>query len=239
MGRRPSVIPTMADGEATGATIGFMIAGAVAVLVVLGLLLIAERIKKHEKLNPEIARKFVHITVGSFVAFWPFWIPANVIYIICLGFISVDIFSRITGWFPSIHKVPRKTWGDVLFPVGIAATLWLANDPWIFTAAILHLSLADGFAALAGEKYGKTNAYKILGYKKTFAGNVAFFLISLAIVMGLIWFEPGSFSAIAAPVLLLVPLFATTIESLSVRGSDNILVPVLLTLLLNALQAAA
>lgn len=216
-----------------------MIAGLIAILVVFGILMLAEKIKKHESFNPEIARKFVHITVGSFVAFWPFFMPHWVIYTICIAFIIVDVVTRITGWFPSIHAVRRKTWGDVLFPIGIAGTLWLAQEPWIFTAAILHLSLADGFAALFGEKYGKTNSYKILGYKKTFAGNIAFFLISLSIMIGLVWFEPGSFSTIAAPTLFLVPLFATTIESLSVRGSDNIMVPILLTMLLNALQSAA
>lgn len=216
-----------------------MIVGLLAVIVVFAILMIGERIKKHERLNPEIARKFIHITVGSFVAFWPFFIPDNVIYLICLAFIAVILFTRLSGMFPSIHKVRRKTWGDVLFPIGIAMTLWLASDPWIFTAAILHLSLADGFAALFGEKYGKTNAYKILGYKKTFAGNFAFFIISLAITASLIWFEPGSFATIAIPTLFLVPIFATTIESLSVRGSDNILVPVLLTVLLNAMQTAA
>jgi phytol kinase len=216
-----------------------MIAGLLAIIVVFVLLMIAERIKKHERLNSEIARKFVHITVGSFVAFWPFFMSNDIIYAICAAFIVVIWVTRVSGLFPSIHKVPRKTWGDILFPVGIAGTLWLAHDPWIFTAAILHLSLADGFAALVGEKYGKSNAYKILGYKKTFAGNVAFFIISVAITTGLIWFEPGSFATIAAPVLFLVPVFATTIESLSVRGSDNILVPILLTWLLNALQADA
>ena len=216
-----------------------MIAGLVAVLIVFILLLLAEKIKKHERLNPEIARKFVHISVGSFVAFWPFFMSDYVIYCICAAFVAVILITRFSGLFPSIHKVPRKTWGDILFPVGIAGTLFLANDPWIFTAAILHLSLADGLAALFGEKYGKKNAYKILGYKKTLAGNAAFFVISAAITTGLIWFEPGSFATIALPTLFLVPIFTTTIEALAVRGSDNILVPILLTVLLNALQTAA
>lgn len=215
-----------------------MIAGAIAVLIVFFLLLVAEKIKKHERFNPEVTRKFVHITVGSFVAFWPFWMPDSVIYLICAAFIAVIVITRFSGLFPSIHKIPRKTWGDVLFPVGIAGTLFLANDPWIFAAAILHLSLADGFAALVGEKYGKKNAYKILGYKKTIAGNVAFFIISLGITTCLVWFGPGSFATIAAPLLFLVPIFTTTIESVSVRGSDNILVPILLTLLLDVFQSA-
>jgi dolichol kinase len=212
-----------------------MIAGALSVIAVFVLLMAAEQIKKRTRLNAEVARKFVHITVGSFVAFWPFFLSNSVIYFICAAFVAVILITRLSGLFPSIHKVNRKTWGDVLFPVGIAGTLLLAREPWIFTAAILHLSLADGFAALVGEKFGKTNAYKILGYKKTLAGNAAFFVISVGIVGGLLWFEPGTFAAITAPILLIVPAFATAIESLSVRGSDNIFVPILLTLLLNAL----
>lgn len=216
-----------------------MIAGLFAVLAVFILLVIAERIKKYEHLNAEIARKFVHITVGSFVAFWPFFIPYTVIYLICVAFMAVILITRFSGLFPSIHNVPRRTFGDVLFPIGIASTLWLADGPWIFTAAILHLSLADGFAALIGERYGKKNGYKILGYRKTLAGNMAFFLISMLITAVLIWFEPGSFANIATSVLILVPIFTTTVESLAVKGSDNLLVPITLTLLLNALQAAA
>ncbi len=213
-----------------------MIAGLISVGIVFVLLLLAEQIKKQERLNPEIARKFVHITVGSFVATWPFFMTSQTIYLICAAFLAVVIITRIGGLFPSIHKVRRKTWGDVMFPVGIAGTLWIANDPWIFTAAILHLSLADGLAALVGEKYGKTNAYKILGYKKTLAGNLAFFIVSAAITSWLIWFEPGSFAVIPTSLLLLIPFVATTIESLAVRGSDNIFVPILLALLLNTLQ---
>lgn len=212
-----------------------MIAGALAVIAVFFLLVIAEVIKRKTKLNAEVARKFVHITVGTFVAFWPFFMPYNIIYLICVAFIAVIVLTRWIGLFPSIHKVHRRTFGDIFFPVGIAATLWLANDPWIFTAAILHLSLADGFAALAGEKFGKTNAYKILGYKKTLAGNAAFFVISVGIITGLAWFEPGEFAVISAPLLLLVPVLATLIESVAVKGTDNILVPILLTLLLNNL----
>lgn len=216
-----------------------MIAGILAIFLVFGLLLVAERIQKNEKLNPEVTRKFVHITVGSFVAFWPFLMSDLVIYSICAAFIIVVVITRLTRLFPSIHKVPRKTFGDILFPIGIAVTLYLAQDAWIFTAAILHLSLADGFAALIGEKYGKRNAYKILGYKKTFAGNAAFFILSIAITTGLVWLPSAGFYNVAIATLILVPIFSTTVESISIRGSDNIFVPILLTLLLNALQVAA
>lgn len=216
-----------------------MIAGAIAVLVVFSILIVAEKISNHEKLNPEIARKFVHITVGSFVATWPFFMERNIIYALCAAFVFVIAVTRISGLFPSIHKVHRKTFGDILFPLGIAGTLFLTDNPWIFAACILHLSLADGFAALVGEKYGTKNSYNIMGYKKTAAGNIAFLLISLGITVALIAFDPSGFNNIAVATLFLVPIFSTTVESISVRGTDNIFVPISLALLLTALQAAA
>lgn len=219
----------------SSATIRSMIAGLLAMIVVFGLLMVAEKVKDYEHLNTEITRKFIHITVGSFVAFWPFFMSDAVIYAICGAFVAVIVFTRYSGLFPSIHNVQRKTWGDLLFPVGIAGTLFLAHDPWIFTAAILHLSLADGFAALVGARYGKHNAYKIMGYTKTLAGNAAFFVISLGIMVSLVWFDPGNFASISNLTLIIIPIFTTIIEAISVRGSDNLMVPILLTLLLNSL----
>jgi phytol kinase len=213
-----------------------MIAGLFAVLIVFLLLVTSERIQKIERLNAEVTRKFIHITVGSFVAFWPFFMPHWVIYSICIAFVIVIMITRIGGFLPSVHKVPRKTWGDILFPVGIAFTLLIARDAWIFAACILHLSLADGFAALVGEKYGKKNAYKILGYKKTLAGNAAFFAISLLITIWLVYFTPAGFAQLGISALWMIPLLATTLESVAVRGTDNIIVPVILALMLNSLQ---
>lgn len=216
-----------------------MVVGILAMAIVFLLLILAEVIKRHTNFNPEVTRKFVHITVGSFVAFWPLWMSNSIIYLICLAFAVVILITRLSGLFPSIHNIERKTWGDLLFPLGIAATLFLAHEPWIFTAAVLHLSLADGMAALVGVRYGKHNSYKILGYTKTVAGNAAFFVLSLAIVIGLIWVEPGAFSVVAAQALFLVPFFATLVESLAIRGSDNLVVPIVVTLLLNVLQSSA
>lgn len=213
-----------------------MLQGALAVVVILGLLLLTEKLRNSKHLKAEITRKIIHISVGSFVATWPFFMPNWVIYAICAAFISIVLISRIGGLFPSIHGVERKTWGDVLFPIGIAFTLFIAHDQWIFAASLLHLSIADGVAALVGEKFGQFNAYKILGYKKTLAGNLAFLAISFGVVYGLTIIPDTGFSHLGALSLLWVPVIATFSEAFSVRGSDNIVVPIAVALMLNSLQ---
>ena len=46
---------------------------ALALLAVLALLLFAEYIARTRNIHTELTRKFVHMSVGTFVAFWPFF----------------------------------------------------------------------------------------------------------------------------------------------------------------------
>ncbi len=213
-----------------------MIFGLLSLVAIYFLIRLAEKLRREHDLKTEVTRKFVHITVGSFVAFWPFFIPEWMIYFICLGFIAVVMASRLLGWFKSIHAVDRKTWGDILFPIGIASTLIVANNKWVFAIAMLHLALADGFAALVGEKWGQKTIYKIHGYKKTIVGNGAFFATS-ALIMGVAIFGLDiGFSQLGLAGLFWIPLTATALETVAVRGLDNLIVPVTLAILLNMLQ---
>lgn len=214
-----------------------MLAGILSVAAILLVLLIAEQLRNLFKLNPEITRKFVHISVGCFVASWPFFMPHWVIYVICTAFVSVILISRVGDLFPSIFKVRRKTWGDLFFPFGIALSLWLAHSDWIFAVSILHMSLADGLAALVGVEFGRRTAYDIWGYKKSLAGNITFLLISFSIMYSVASVS-GSGIPMTWQILFAVPFIATAIESLSIRGSDNVFVPVSVSWLLNAIKTA-
>lgn len=215
-----------------------MISMAIAALVIFLLLQTAEYLRKTGRMHGEISRKFVHITVGSFVAFWPFFIDDVWIELMCLAFFVVVFAARFFNWFPSIHAVKRKTWGDILFPLGIGLTLLVADSPWIFTAAMLHLSLADGFAAVVGEKHGKGNRYKVFGYQKSYVGSGIFWLISVLILGGLLVVAP-EFRGVGVSMLFWLPPIATMLENVAAKGMDNIIVPVVLALLLNSLQLFA
>jgi dolichol kinase len=213
-----------------------MIFGLLSLVAIYFLIRFAENLRREHHLKPEVTRKFVHMSVGSYVAFWPFFMPDWAIYFICFGFISVVMASRLLGWFKSIHAVDRKTWGDILFPIGIASTLLVANNKWVFAIAMLHLALADGVAALVGEKWGQKTVYKINGYKKTIVGNGAFFATSALIMIIAIFGLDVGFSQLGLAGVFWIPLVATALETVAVRGLDNLIVPVTLAIILNMLQ---
>ncbi|OVE78538.1 hypothetical protein BVY00_02540, partial [bacterium G20] len=51
--------------------------------------------------------------------------------------------------------IKRQTYGGVLFAVAIILCALLTHVKIFFALAILHLSLADGLAAVIGTAYGK------------------------------------------------------------------------------------
>lgn len=200
---------------------------------VLFFLLFAEHMRRIKHYSGETTRKFVHIAVATFVAFWPFFLNDLTITIACLAFFAAIVASRYLDIFPSIHRVSRKTWGDILFPVGILATLYVANSPWIFAAAMLHLGLADGMAAILGCKYGMKHKFKVFGHTKTILGTTTFFVISVLITYWLMTFTPSLIGEHGYWLLLVLPIMSTGIELVAGKGTDNLFVPIAVAALLN------
>ena len=196
------------------------------------ILVVAEVLWRAKLLEAEHSRKLVHIVVGTFAASWAFYMNDQQIVLLAGAMFLVVVISRLLGIFSSIHSVKRKTWGELFFPVGIALSALLTDSPWIFLAAILHVSLADGLAAVVGRRYVRTHGYKVLGQQKTLVGSLAFFNASLFIVISIVLLVPElQFIPI---VLLLVPALATAAENLGLYGSDDLLVPLIVTVLLTA-----
>jgi phytol kinase len=206
----------------------------IVILVVLILLLIAEYLWKVKHYHSELTRKFIHITVGSFVAFWPYFLDWNQIYLLALGFLVVIIVSRSASIFRSIHSINRRTIGDFLFALVIPIVALITHDRLIFTIAMLHLSLADGVAAVVGTRFGKKNRYQIFGQYKSIIGTIAFWLCSLALITAFMLISHVNWvnSKIWLKIIWL-PILATAMENVGVYGTDNIIVPVLIALVLS------
>jgi phytol kinase len=209
-----------------------MIAVFLSLVAIFLILVISEVLWNHKKLNGELGRKFVHITVGSFVAFWPFYMSFRTIQLISIAFLIVVLAARYLKIFHAVHVANRKTWGDLTFAIGIGLTATIAQVGWFFTIAILSMSLADGLAGIIGSRYGKSNSYLVLGYKKSVIGSLTFWLVTL-----LIFVVTQKVGGITMPVgtVIILPLAATAIENLGILGLDNILVPVMITLALGRL----
>lgn len=195
----------------------------------LALLLVASEVLWRAKLiRGESARKMLHIIIGSYVASWLYFLTFRQIQLLSLAMLAGVIVSHKYHIFHAINDVKRKTWGDILYAVGLGLTALFAEQPWIFALAILHMSVADGLAGLVGTSFGKSSSYKVFGHTKSAAGTVTFVVASFVLLLA---FSQNHPSEITTMVLVFVPFVLAAAENIGVLGTDNILIPVLTVLL--------
>ncbi|CAN5150053.1 SEC59/DGK1/VTE5 family protein [soil metagenome] len=185
--------------------------------------------RKHPQPN-ELSRKFVHITVGSFVAFWPYFLSWTQIIILSVAFLVVVGASKYFRIFKAIHSVQRPTWGELFFALAVGIIAIVTDTKEIYTVALLQMSLADGLAAIVGLRFGTGTRYKVFGSTKSIAGTATFFIVSFSLLVVF-----ASVTDSYAPLGYLVALAAVTslIENLGVFGLDNLMVPLVVALVLS------
>jgi phytol kinase len=203
------------------------------VLVIFAIVVFAELLWRTKILESEYSRKLIHILVGSFAASWAFYLNDTQIVLLASAMFGVVLISRVFRLFASIHTVNRKTWGELFFPLGIALCALLTDSPWIFLAAILHVSVADGLAALIGRKYVKKHGYRIFGQQKTLVGSLTFFNTSLAIILAVTLLAPEL--SIHLMLAITLPLTATVAENIGLYGSDDVLIPIAVVAMFSSL----
>ncbi len=203
----------------------------VVVLVTFCILVGSEYLARSKDIHAELTRKFVHVAVGTFVAFWPFFLSWREIQVLSLAFFAVICISIKFNIFRSIHAVKRSITGELLFAIVIGLLALIVINKWVFMAAMLHLSLADGLAAIVGIGWGEKNAYKVFGRTKSIAGSAAFLVSSLCILAIYAIFAHGSTSL---GTFLWLPFVATALENLAVQGTDNLIMPIFIALVLTS-----
>ena len=110
-------------------------------------------------------------------------------------------------------------------------TFGIIKRPEIGLCSILIMGYGDGLAAIIGRSV-KSLPYKIGKTKKTIAGSATMFFISFFIVAIFL-------ASISSPMwylkAVLVAISVTVIEAVSIKGTDNITVPVFACLLLTVI----
>lgn len=202
-------------------------------------LLLSEFLWRKKILRGERARKFIHIIAGVWIAFWPYYIPLDGIFILGVVMLTLVIYSRLTNLFQAINDVSRRTYGDIFFALGFIICAYFGSSDWVFTISVLLLALADGGAAVVGRYWGKTNQYLVFGNKnlrKSIAGTAAF--VCLAVVSVAIGYLAGGSEVLAENMLIAfigIPLLGALLENIMPYGLDNVATPLLATLVLNSL----
>lgn len=198
------------------------------VLVVLLILVGSEIWWRRRITHGEFSRKFVHITVGSFVAFWPFFLTWNEIRLLSVAFLVVVGISKYLKLFKAIHSVQRPTMGELYFALAVGVLTVMTQDKWIYMASLLQMSLADGLAAVMGVRYGR-QSYLVFAHRKSLVGTMTFFVTAFAILFA---YTQAADVHLRLAFMAGSAALAALIENLAVAGLDNLVVPVLVAFLL-------
>jgi len=202
---------------------------ALTVLIIFAILVTNEFWWRTRTTHSEFSRKFVHITVGSFVAFWPFFLSWREIQALSLAFLIVVAASKYLKVFQAIHTAQRPTWGEIFFALSVGLITLVTHNKWIYAAALMQMALADGLAAIIGVYLGNSVKYLVLDHPKSLAGTMGFFVVSFAILAA---FERWSGLPLELGYALLISGMATVAENVAVFGLDNLLVPLIVAIML-------
>ena len=204
------------------------------------LLIVADLLWRTKILKGENQRKFTHITVGCFVAAWPWIIGWRAIQLIGLAMALVVFINREPQFLHlrGIMKSERETYGDFCFALGVVACALITNNKAFFALAMLNMALADGLAAIVGKAWGSHWEYKVFHHNKTIIGSMTFWFVSLCIFApGLLFLNNSIAFAQYAGLLIFLPPTLMMIENIVGLGLDNLFIPVAVIIVLQLLPA--
>lgn len=204
--------------------IGFI----VSVIYIASILVISMFLSKK---GEEISRKFVHIMLSNIWFIYLFFIDSLVVACILPAlFVLINILSYKFKLIKSMERENNDGFGTIYYAISIliiSAFSYYLNIPMIGTLGVLVMGYGDGFAAIIGKGVNSPK-YRIGNTTKSLAGSLTMLIVSMiisCIVLNLLGAEYFVLKAICISVL------ATILEAISIKGLDNISVPVILTAL--------
>ena len=197
-------------------------------VIFLSLFMIAEFLRK-KGANAETTRKFVHFG-GAFVTiFFPFILNSHwTVLALAVGFALIMLLTKKLGWLQSVHGVERKSDGAIYHPIAIYSCFLYAqilNQPMFYVISILILAISDALAALVGKSYGANEYLVEVGTRKTVEGSVTFFLTSFLIVHLILLLTTQTGRIESVLIALLISIIVTVFEGVSLKGADNLFIP--------------
>lgn len=206
------------------------------------LIIISEYAYRRYKLNPEITRKASHIASGILsLSFTTIFDSHFFVLIPGIIFLVVLYIARKRKLFPSIDQVDRETSGSYLLPLSIYLVFLIGEiggSPVFFILPVLIISLSDPIAAYSGssiQRNNRTIALHGFSTSKTVVGSVAFLVSTFIISLVTLYFYNVHHTEMIK-ISIVVSVIATAVEMLSIKGSDNLTVPIIVALTLLVLM---
>lgn len=208
--------------------------GLIVSILYVGIILVSAKV--FEKAGKEASRKYIHIMLSNWwiiaMAFFDnmFWAAAAPAIFVVVNYLSykkgiIKVMER------DANDDNKESLGTVYYALSLLIlaliTFGPLNNPAIGLCGILVMGYGDGLAAVIGQAV-KSKEFVIAGNKKSIAGSLAMFCVTLIIFVGFLMYSNTDYIAIKS---ILVAVLMTIIEAVSIKGTDNLTVPLMTSLL--------
>lgn len=189
---------------------------------------VTEIVHHYSRIKVEYTRKFIHIITGIIALFFPIFIKQPLDLLILCGSFAILLVCTIKyDLLKSVNRIDRKSRGSILYPVAVVTCYmfqYYRGTYIYFFIPILILALADPAAAIIGKKYpyGK---YALKNLTKTVSGSTSFFIIALIISVVSLNLKLDMYIYDSLWIGLLIAASTTLGEAVSIKGYDNIVIP--------------
>ena len=205
-----------------------IICASIISIIFLSLFVIAEFLRK-KGVKAETTRKFVHFGGAFITIFFPFILNSHwTVLALAVGFALIMLLTKKFSWLQSVHGVERKSDGAIYHPIAIYTCFLysqILNQPMFYIISILILAISDALAALVGKSYGANEYLVEVGTRKTIEGSVTFFLTSFLITHLILLLATNTGRLESVLIALLISIIVTVFEGVSLKGADNLFIP--------------
>lgn len=179
--------------------------------------------------TPEMTRKLVHFASGAVcLTFSHVFASHWTVLVLCIGFAGLMVLTKKYGLLPSVHGVARESQGGLYYPLAVYLSFFIAariQSPDLYVIGILVLAVSDSLAALVGGRYG-FKLYVVEEDTKSLEGSVIFFLATFLAVHLILLLLSRVDPAVSVLAGIYIALLITAFESISLEGSDNLVIPI-------------
>jgi dolichol kinase len=207
----------------------------------LGVLALAELLQHHTSISGELSRKIAHAGCGIVLLLIPLVIDSHwSVLLLSSGFAALMLVTRMHGLLRGVHGVSRGPGGVLAYPIAAWLAYWMAYDLLgtgytVYAIPIAILAFADAAGALVGSRWGRHRYGVTATHSRSLEGSVAVWIVAwLCVAAGLVLAGGNGIGYIMLLATALA-LTATMLETVSVGGLDNIVLPIGTLLLLDHL----
>ncbi len=202
----------------------------VSYIFIIAVIILAKFFKKY---GEEASRKFIHIVLSNwwFIAMY-FYSNAFWASLVPISFVIINYISYKKNIISVMERKEQEGLGTVYYAISlliiVILTFGINQKTQIGLCSILIMGYGDGLASIIGKAI-RSYEYKIGNTKKTLAGTLTMFIVTFIILSILLYVTKVNLWLIKT---IIISIVVTIIEAISIKGTDNLSVPIATCLML-------